>query len=220
MIRLGTVLGAITVAGGTATAAPPPPNVDTATLENGIELLVIPQPHLPMVVATALVEGGSRYDPIGKEGISSLTAALLTEGTKGRKAEAIHDEIDFLGAQLSAGASDDYSLITMTSLKKDLEAAATLFAAVLREPTFPKEEFDRKREETLAELEDEDQNPGAVAGRAFRRALYRDGAYRTPVSGDKEALKKMAVADVKAFYASVFRPEKTIVVVAGDVTLE
>ncbi|MGH7803994.1 MAG: M16 family metallopeptidase, partial [Candidatus Binatia bacterium] len=175
--------------------------------------------HLPMVVMTALVDGGGRYDPIGKEGVASLTAALLTEGTKGRKSEAIHDAIDFLGAQLSAGAADDYASVTLTVLKKDLDAAADLWAAVTREPTFPKEEFERKRDETLAELEDEDQNPGAVAGRAFRRALYRNGAYRTPVSGDKESIRKLQLADVKSHYESVYRPERTIIVASGDVTL-
>ena len=60
-----------------AGAAPP---VDRTVLPNGFRLLVIRQPHLPMVVVSALVDAGSRFDPHGKEGLASLTANLLTEG--------------------------------------------------------------------------------------------------------------------------------------------
>jgi zinc protease len=219
MIRMGTLLGAITLDGGVSAVLAAAPPVETAKLDNGIDLLVIPQPHLPMVVMTAHIDGGSRFDPLGKEGVANLTSALLTEGTKGRKAEEIHDTMDFLGGQLSASAGDDYATITLTVLKKDLGAASDLWAAVMREPTFPKEEFERKRDETLAELEDEDQNPGSVSGRAFRQALYQKGAYRTPVSGSKESVRKLELADVKSYYGSVYRPERTIVVASGDVTL-
>lgn len=222
MVRIGMALGTITLAAAPALAAPssPAPKVDTATLESGIKLLVIPQPHLPMVVMSALLDAGARYDPVGKEGIASLTADLLTEGTKSRSAEEIHDAIDFLGAQLGASASDDSTSISLTALKKDLTSAGELFAESLRAPTFPTEEFERKRDETLAALEDEDQNPGAVASRAFRRALYGSGAYRTPTSGTAESLKKITVEDVRQFFQSAYRPERTTIVASGDVTLE
>jgi zinc protease len=199
-------------------AATPP--VDRTVLPNGMRLLVIRQPHLPMVVLSALVDAGGRFDPQGKEGLASLTAGLLTEGTEKRSAADIHDAIDLLGAKLGAGAGDDYASVSLTALKKDLAEGFDLFADVLLRPKFAKAEFTRKRDEALAELQAEEQNPGAVAERAFRKALFLSGPYRAEPGGWKESVAKLTVADVKASYQAAYQPQRTILVASGDVTLE
>src|SRR5882724_3381361 len=167
------------------------PPVERKELDNGIRLLVIPQPHLPMVVLSALVDAGSRFDPVGKEGLANLTVSLLTEGTAKRSAAEIHDAVDFLGAKLSGGAGDDYASVGLTVLKKDLAPGFDLFSDVLLHPKFPKDEFARKRDDTLAELESEEQNPGALADRAFRKTLHGSGPYRAEPGGWKESVAKL-----------------------------
>jgi zinc protease len=157
-MRWNAVMGATILLGTFATANPPQsdgakaPPVERKELDNGIRLLVIRQPHLPMVVVSALVDAGSRFDPHGKEGLASLTAALMTEGTDKRTSAEIHDAVDFLGAKLGAAAGDDYASVSLTVLKKDLAQGFDLFTDVLLHPKFPKPEFTRKREEALAEL--------------------------------------------------------------------
>jgi zinc protease len=213
------VIGTMSLVEPTRAAAAPPP-VDRTVLPNGVRLLVIRQPHLPMVVVSALVDAGSRFDALGKEGLASLTANLLTEGTEKRTAAAIHDAVDFLGAKLSSGAADDYSSVALTVLKKDLTEGFDLFADALLRPKFAKEEFARKRDEALAELEAEEQNPGALAERAFRKTLFGTGPYRAEAGGLKDSVAKLTVGDVKAFYQDTYQPQRTILVAAGDVTID
>lgn len=196
------------------------PPVERSVLANGMRLLVIRQPHLPMVVVSALLDAGSRYDAAGKEGLASLTSDLLTEGTEARAAAEIHDAVDFLGAKLGAGAGDDYATLSLTVLKKDLHSGFDLFSDVLLHPKFPKGEFARKREEALAELESAEQNPGSVAERVFRKTLYGGGPYRAEPGGWKESVTKLTIADIKAFYQSAYQPQRTILVASGDVTME
>jgi zinc protease len=196
------------------------PPVERKQLDNGMRVLVIPQPHLPMAVVSVLLDAGSRYDPPGKEGLANLTTSLITEGTDKRTAAEIHDAVDFLGAKLSGGAGDDYSTVNLTVLKKDLAQGFDLFSDVLLHPKFPKDEFARKRDEALAELESEEQNPGALADRAFRKALHGTGPYRAEPGGWKESVAKLALGDVKAYYQATFRPERTILVASGDVTMD
>ena len=102
------------------------PPVERAVLPNGLRVLLIRQPHLPMVVVSALVDAGSRFDADGKEGLASLTANLLTEGTEKRSAAEIHDAIDVLGAKLGTAAGDDYASASLTVLKKDLAEMVTV----------------------------------------------------------------------------------------------
>ncbi|MGH7897778.1 MAG: M16 family metallopeptidase, partial [Candidatus Binatia bacterium] len=80
-------------------------------------------------------------------------------------------------------------------------------------------EFARKREEALAELEAEEQSPGAVAEREFRKTLFGDGPYRNEPGGWKESVAKLAVSDVKAFFKAAFQPQRTILVASGDTTM-
>jgi zinc protease len=224
-MRWNTVMGnllfamASLAAPARALGASTPP-VERAVLPNGIRLLVIRQPHLPMVVVSALVDAGSRFDPEGKEGLASLTASLLSEGTEKRTAAKIHDAVDFLGARLSAGAGDDYASASLTVLKKDLEQGFDLLTDVLLHPKFAKGEFARKRDEALAELEAEEQSPGSVADRAFRKALYGTGPYRAEPGGWKESVAKLSAVDVKSFYKAAYQSQRTIVVASGDVTME
>ena len=180
---LTLLLGSFAMPERTSAAAVSLPPVERKELENGIRVLVIPQPHLPMVVVSALVDAGSRFDPPGKEGLANLTASLLTEGTDKRSAAEIHDAVDFLGAKLAAGSGDDYATVAMTALKKDLAQGFDLFSDVLLHPKFSKDEFSRKRDEALAELQSEEQNPGALADRAFRKALHGSGPYRAEPGG-------------------------------------
>jgi zinc protease len=214
------LLGSLAMASPLATGAATTPPVERKELPNGIRLLVIRQPHLPMVVVSALIDAGSRFDEVGKEGLASLTASLLTEGTEKRSAADIHDAVDFLGAKLSAAAGDDYASASLTVLKKDLAQGFDLFTDVLLHPKFAKGEFARKREEALAELAAEEQSPGSVADRAFRKALYGAGPYRAEPGGWKESVAKLTIGDVKGFYRAAYRPDRTILVASGDTTLD
>ncbi len=220
MIRAAIVFGTVSAGAGTSANAATTPPVERALLPNGITLLVIRQPHLPMVVLSALVDAGSRFDPAGKEGLASLVATVLTEGTEKRAASEIHDAVDFLGAKLGAGAGDDYATLSLTVLKKDLEKGMDLFADVLLRPAFRNADFARKLEETLADIESQDQNPGTVADRAFRKALYQTGPYRNAPVGWKESVAKLKVTDARAFYTAMYRPDRTVLVASGDVTVE
>jgi zinc protease len=195
------------------------PPVERAVLPNGLRILVIRQPHLPMVVVSALVDAGGRFDPDGKEGLASLTASLLTEGTEKRSAAQIHDAVDVLGAKLSAAAGDDYASVSLTVLRKGLAEGFNLFCDVLLHPKFAKPEFERKRHEALAELEADEQNPGSVAERAFRKVLFGTGPYRSEPSGWKESVAKLAIGDVGAFFQAAYQPQRTILVASGDTTL-
>lgn len=220
MIRAAILLGTVTTGAASPTKGAVTPPVERAVLRNGLTILMIHQPHLPMVVMNALVDAGARFDASGKEGLASLVASLLTEGTEKRTAAEIHDAVDFFGAKLASAAGDDYAAVSLTVLKKELETGFELFADVLLHPAFREAEFVRKRDEALADLESEDQNPGMVADRAFRKALYQDGPYRSAPGGWKDSVTKLSVKDVKQFYAEMYRPERAVLVASGEVTLD
>ena len=87
-------------------------------LPNGLTVLHSEKHNLPIVMITMIVKAGLLDEPKEKAGLANLTADLLDEGTKSRKASEISEEIEFIGAGLGASAGSDYTTITLSVLKK------------------------------------------------------------------------------------------------------
>ncbi len=111
---------------------------------------------------------------VGKEGLASLTANLLTEGTEKRSAARRSTTPSTFSARSCRPVRrNDYSSVALTVLKKDLTEGFDLFATCCCDRSSPKTEFARKRDEALAELEAEEQSPGAARrARVSQDALW------------------------------------------------
>lgn len=193
------------------------PTVERATLGNGIRLVLSQQRSVPIVAMNCIVDGGARVDPPGKAGLASLTGSLLSEGTKGRTSEEISRLIDSLGGSFDTGTSTDWVLASAAVLSRDFATGVDLVARSLREPTFPPDEVERRRKEILGELEADEDEPGLVAQRAFRKALFGDAAYGSPVDGTPDSVRQLTRDDVLAYHRDEIQPARTICAVVGDV---
>lgn len=193
------------------------PVVERTTLGNGLRLVLSQQRSVPIVAMNCIVDGGARVDPPGKAGLASLTGSLLSEGTKGRTSEEISRLIDSLGGSFDTGTSSDWVLASAAVLSRDFATGVDLIARSLREPTFPPEEVERRRKETLGALEADEDEPGLVAHRAFRKALFGDAAYGKPVDGTPESVQALTRDDVLAYHRDEIRPDRTICAIVGDV---
>lgn len=196
------------------------PKVSQETLPNGATLLVSEQRNLPLVLIRVVLDAGSRRDPQGKGGLANLTADLLTEGTASRSAQQIKEQVDFIGASLGAGADQDYAIVSLQVLRKDLDTGLDLLADVLLRPAFRADELARRREATLASLRSDEDDPTTVAQKAFQRALFGDTPYGHPVDGTPETVVTLTRADVQRFYASYYRPAAAGIVVVGDISAD
>lgn len=189
-----------------------------AELDNGMVLLTSEQRALPMVSIELLIDAGSRYDEPTREGVANLTARLLTYGTKRRSAVQISDALDFIGASLSARASDDVVGVSLTVLKKDLATGLELLADIVTSSVFPQEEMDRQKQSIIAAIRARDENPGDIAQRRFAAALYPESPYGRPVEGTESSVKSLQQKNIKEFYERYYRPNRSIMAVVGDVS--
>ena len=204
-------------AGGTAPSAGPA--VATRfVLPTGVVVLVAERPGVPIVIVRAAVEAGSVLDPPDKAGLANLTALLLTRGTATRAALEADRAIEFVGGSLEGDGGRDASELTLSVLHKDLGLGLDLLTDALRRPAFPADEFERRRDDVRASLKRSEEDPGTVAARALRRLVFPGHPYGRPVEGTEATLGAITRDDVVAFHRGAYRPERTIVAVAGDVT--
>ncbi len=189
-----------------------------AALDNGMVLLTSEQRALPIVSIELLIDAGSRYDEPERDGLANLTARLVTYGTQRRNAVQISDALDFIGASLSAKASDDLVNVSLTVLKKDLPTGLELLADILTSSVFPQEELDRQKQAIIAAIRAREENPGDIAQRRFNAALYPESPYGRPVEGTESSVKSLEQKNVKEFYERYYRPNRSIMAVVGDVS--
>ncbi len=187
-------------------------------LDNNATLLVAERPGLPMVVLSMVLKTGAAVDPQDKQGLANLTAALLTRGTKSYSAQALAEELDFLGTSLSVDAGNDATTIGLTTLTKNLDRSFALLAEVILSPRFPQDEFERIRTEIEGRLHSNEEDPGWVAGKAFREHLYPQHPYGQLISGQAETLTRITPDDIRQFHATYYRPNNAIIAVAGEIT--
>ena len=187
-------------------------------LSNGMVLLTSEQRTLPMVSIELLVDAGSAHESAPQAGLANLTAKLLTYGTKRRSAVQINETLDFIGANLETACGQDTASLSMTVLKKDLGTGLELLADVLTQPTFPQPEIDRQKQAIIATIRATEENPGAVAGKAFAAALFPQSPYGRPVEGTEASVKALQQKNLQDFFARYYRPNRSIIAVVGDVS--
>ncbi|HKA32428.1 MAG TPA: pitrilysin family protein [Candidatus Binatia bacterium] len=188
------------------------------TLANGAVVVTSEQKALPMVTMSLLIEGGARLDPTGREGLANLAAQLLTYGTKQHTAVQLGEVLDFLGASLTTGCTEETLSINFTLLKKDLDEGLRLLAEVLTEASFPPDEIERRKQAVIAGIRAQEEQPGQVAEVKFLETLFPKSPYGRRVEGTPESVKSIDRAELLAFYQNELRPDRAILAVVGDVS--
>lgn len=191
-----------------------------ATLRNGMRVIVAERHALPLVTARLLVLSGNEVDPAGKGGLASMTAGLLTQGTRHRSATEIANAAEALGGALESDAGWDRSVVSMTVTTPKIDEALALVAEVATEPVFRQEEIDRLRARSIDSLKVAYSNPGTLASLVAARMVFGDGSYGAPPGGTPTSLPRIARSDVLALYRSRYRPDNTVLVLVGDIDLK
>lgn len=199
------------------------PEVQRTTLDNGLEVVLAERHTLPVVNFRLQVNAGYAADQFGRAGTAKLAMDMIDQGTDERSALEIDARLDELGAQLSTGANIDQSHVSLSALRDNLDGSLDLFADIALSPSFPADELDRRRNQMMADLRQELNQPQAMALRVFPRQLYgEDHAYGQPLtgSGTEESLAAITLEEIQNHHATWFKPNNATLVVAGDITMD
>jgi zinc protease len=188
-------------------------------LPNGMVLLVSEKHGVPIVTVSMLIQAGSILDPPDKPGVANLVAKLLTQGTRTRTAPQISEAIEFVGGSLGVDAGQELTTISLSVLGKDLDLGLDLLADILQNPTFASAEIERKKQEVIAGIKRDQEDPGTVSWQAFLKLIYGTNPYGHPVEGAEASVPAITREDLVRFHEAQYRPNKAILAVVGDVTL-
>jgi zinc protease len=193
------------------------PAFQEKTLANGLRVVVIEEHKDPLVSLRLVVKGGRSYEPEGKAGLAEATASLLTKGTAQRSAQQIAEAVDFVGGSLNANAALESGFATAGVTSDQLDLGFDLLADIVLHPTFPPDEIDRWRRQTLSGLQIQQKSASYLASRAVERVIFGDHPYGRPATGTAESVRGLTRDDFAAYHRSHYIPNGSFLAVVGDV---
>jgi predicted Zn-dependent peptidase len=174
---------------------------------------------LPLVSCDLTVPAGASSDTKGKGGLAYATARMLFEGAGARGSIDLARAVDQLGARITTDANADASFVSLTVLRRNLEAAFAIFGDVVARPRFEPAEYKRMKDLWENELSERQKDPDATARVVYRAVLFGpDNPYGHPWDGTLDSAKGMQVDDVRRFYQSAWRADRATLVCVGDIT--
>ncbi len=197
------------------------PRPQEGVLSNGLRVYLLEDDKLPTFNLQFLVKGGGLADPADKRGVAMVAATLLREGTKERTSRQIAEQLATLGASLSASASPSSGEtgVAISGLAEKFDAALAIAADVIRNPTFPQTELDKFKTRFASQVQYQRSLPGFIAQEQFLSAVYDQHPGSLIVPPDS-VIAGLQSADLATYHSAVYRPNNTLVLAHGDITLK
>lgn len=195
------------------------PPVEQHTLGNQMALHTYHLPGQQMIVAHLALAVPLDAEPRDREGVATITARCLDEGTRSHPGESFAEALETEGAGfgVEVGLAGLQTVLDVPARR--LDTAFALFAETVTEPSLAAEDVTRHATLRLAEIEQARANPASRASTEFRRAVYAADCRASRMNGGEPAtVAAIGTEDVVAFHAERVGPAGATLVVAGDLT--
>ncbi|GCD34331.1 peptidase M16 [Streptomyces chrestomyceticus JCM 4735] len=193
------------------------PAPERGRLPNGLTVLRSHRPGQQVVAVEIDIVAPLEAEPAGLDGVATIMARALSEGTDKHDAEEFAAELERCGATLDAHADHPGVRVSLEVPASRLDKALGLLADALRAPAFPDGEVERLVANRLDEIPHELANPARRAAMALSKELFpADSRMSRPRQGTEETVARIDAAAVRAFYEAHVRPATATAVVVGD----
>lgn len=183
-------------------------------LDNGLHVIVVENDKLPKVSYRLFVDV-----PLHNEGAfagaAEMAGDLLRTGTTNKQKAEIDEEIDFIGASLNTFSTGAFG----SGLSRHKERLLGIMANVILRPTFPEEEFDKLKRQTLSGLAQAKEDPNQIASNVAQVIRYgADHPYGEIMT--EKTVENITVDKCREYYQTYFKPNVSYLVMVGDIKVD
>ena len=185
-------------------------------LANGLRCITSVDKSIPMLHTTLAIGAGCRAESSSSAGISAILAECLPKGTVTRTAQQIAEQVENCGASLQASSGNNSILLSLRCLSEDSLSLLEMLADTALHPAFPTGVVAAALADQLAVVQEELQNPAALAQRKLRSLCFGNVSYGLPPSGTPESLTSISQEEVVRLHASLFCSSNAVLSLVGD----
>ena len=193
-----------------------PEGVSIHQLDNGMQILLIENPALPMVGVNVVVKVGSAYETFASSGMSHMLEHLLFNGTTKRTQKQLYDDVDRIGGYNNANTSEFYTNFMMVTPAEFIKTGMEIQADMLFNSTLPPEKFEKEKGIVLEEISKSLADVNDQVERNTASILFSGHALSLPTLGTYSTIEHMTRDDVYAFYKNNYVPNNMILSAVGN----
>lgn len=214
VLALSTATAALTMSGVA-------PDVSRFSLDNGLEVVVIPDHRAPVATHMVWYKVGSADEPLGESGIAHFLEHLMFKGTRNHPAREFSERVAELGGSENAFTSYDYTAYFQTVAREHLGIVMAFEADRMANLVIEEAAVATEREVIIEERRSRtDNEPSSRLSEAINSTLYQNSHYGIPVIGWAHEMASLDRADAEAFYNLYYTPNNAVLVIAGDISVE
>ena len=196
-------------------------NPETFMLDNGMQVVVVPNHRVPVVTHMVWYRVGSADEATNESGIAHFLEHLMFKGTKKRKNGEFSEIVARNGGRENAFTSTDFTAYHQTIAVDRLELVMEMEADRMTNLVITPDQVEPERQVVLEERRSRVENePGSILREHLNATLFMSHPYRNPVIGWKHDIEGLDIDRILAFYKRWYAPNNAILVVAGDITAE
>jgi len=198
------------------------PKYETKTLENGLEVVVIPMQNNTQVISSDIFyKVGSRNEVMGKTGIAHMLEHMNFKSSENLKAGQFDEEVKSIGGVSNASTGFDYTHYFIKSSTQNLSKSLSLFAELMQNLKLKDKEFQPERDVVTEERRwRTDNNPlGYLYFRMFNNAYLYHSYHWTPI-GFMNDIRTWTIDDIRSFHKTYYQPQNAILIITGDIEPE
>ncbi|MCX6175738.1 MAG: insulinase family protein [Ignavibacteriales bacterium] len=193
-----------------------PKGVSIYQLDNGMKVLMIENPALPMVGVNVIIKVGSAYETFSTSGMSHMLEHLLFNGTTTREQKKLYDDVDRIGGYNNAHTDNFYTDFMMVTPTENIKKGMEIQADMLFNSTLPDEKFQKEKGIVLEEISKSIADPQEQLERNTLSILYSGHALSLPTLGTYSTIQSMSRDEVNSFYKNNYVPNNMILSVIGN----
>lgn len=192
------------------------PEPTRMVLDNGMVLMLLEDHELPLINASVLVRTGARLEPAQRVGLAGLTGLVMrTGGTKTMPGDQLDDYLESRAARVETSIGTSSGGASMSCLKEDFPEVLRVLADVLRNPAFDPAKLAVAKNQIMAAIARQNDDPGDILSREFTEIVYgSESPYaRTETYASIAAITREDLVD---WHRRYYHPNAMILGLVGD----
>jgi zinc protease len=194
------------------------PEIESASLSNGLKISVIRQQNLPVISMHLIVYAGESFSPDALPGLATLTANMVNKGAVGLSSSRITETIETIGGKFSSETHPDYSVVSFTFLEDYLDTALETLGKMILQPTFPVVEVRNVIRTMHYDLIGRKSSAAFVARRTLLRILFDQHPYRK-IAFNETVTRNLNREELVSFFEKYYIPNNATLILIGNLTL-
>jgi zinc protease len=184
-------------------------------LDNGLRVLLFPDPSKPVVTVNCTIFVGSRHEGYGETGMAHLLEHMLFKGSKAFPdvPKALRDH----GAEFNGTTWLDRTnyFETMRASDANLEFAVELEADRLVNSFVKREDLLSEMTVVRNEFEMGENNPEYILSQRINAVAYEWHNYGKSTIGNRSDIERVPIDNLQRFYKKFYQPDNAMLVIAG-----